>query len=193
MLKDKGLVYEIEVLERASAYPELVELERFWIAYFRFVGCGLLNLTSGGEGVPGLRFSRESRSRMGESQKKRFDSPESRETHSTARKKYFAETPGALEKHGEAARKYYSDNPLAREANRALRVSYFEDPAARERTSVARGGKHFFDAKGNEYATQQEAAQCLGILQSNISSVLRGRSSHVRGFMFTYKPPPSKR
>jgi len=40
------------------------EAERFWIAYFKFLGARLLNATRGGEGTPGLRWSEESKEKQ---------------------------------------------------------------------------------------------------------------------------------
>lgn len=36
-----------------------IEAERFWIAYFKSIGCELTNATIGGEGVPGFKLSPE--------------------------------------------------------------------------------------------------------------------------------------
>lgn len=50
-LLDAGLMYEVEVLETVTTRVELDEAEMFYIAYFRSIGCDLLNATAGGSGI----------------------------------------------------------------------------------------------------------------------------------------------
>ncbi|WP_210166672.1 hypothetical protein [Bradyrhizobium japonicum] len=52
---DKGVKPEIFEIERVPAGGDWEEAEAFWIAYFRFIGADLCNLTSGGEGAPGWK------------------------------------------------------------------------------------------------------------------------------------------
>ncbi len=60
-LLSRQLKPEIDVLEQSE---DGVEAERFCIAYFRSLGCRLLNLTAGGEGIPGYRHSPDTRERL---------------------------------------------------------------------------------------------------------------------------------
>jgi len=62
----KGLIYEISVLEVLQTPEGLSEREQFWIAHYRAQGSNLTNLTNGGEGSPGYRFSKESKRKMSE-------------------------------------------------------------------------------------------------------------------------------
>jgi hypothetical protein len=50
-LKSLNLVYEIEILETVKTREELDEAEIFYIAYFKSIGCDLLNATAGGSGL----------------------------------------------------------------------------------------------------------------------------------------------
>ncbi len=59
-----GLRPEIEVLESVVDSQELDEAERFWIAYYRALGCRLTNLTDGGDGTPGHKKTVETVGRM---------------------------------------------------------------------------------------------------------------------------------
>jgi group I intron endonuclease len=52
--------YVVTVLEECLTDSDLVEAEKFYIAYFRCIGMQLLNLTVGGEGIAGLKKSKES-------------------------------------------------------------------------------------------------------------------------------------
>jgi hypothetical protein len=63
-----GVTPEIFSVESVSA-AERVEAERFWIAYFRSLGCRLVNATDGGEGSLGRRLSAESLLKMSASLK----------------------------------------------------------------------------------------------------------------------------
>jgi hypothetical protein len=54
-----GLRPEVEVLEFVGDAQSLDEAERFWIAYYRGLGCRLTNLTDGGDGTPGHKKTKE--------------------------------------------------------------------------------------------------------------------------------------
>lgn len=60
-LATEGLTPELVEIEVVSPFGDWEEAERFWIAYFRFVGADLCNLTVGGEGAPGAKVSEERR------------------------------------------------------------------------------------------------------------------------------------
>lgn len=59
----EGLSYDIVVLEDTSR-EEIVQAERWWIAYGRALGWPLTNLTDGGEGPLGRKISEEQRARL---------------------------------------------------------------------------------------------------------------------------------
>lgn len=61
-LKDRGLNYEVVVLEDAdNADQELLwSMEQFWISQAKGLGWPILNITKGGGGALGLRMSPES-------------------------------------------------------------------------------------------------------------------------------------
>lgn len=60
-----GIKPEIFLIE-VSTEDQWVEAETFWIAYFKFIGANLTNMTNGGDGVHGYKFSQESRMKAGE-------------------------------------------------------------------------------------------------------------------------------
>lgn len=62
---------EIEVLEVHETAEALPEAERHFIAYFRFIGCRLVNATAGGEGSCGFRMSDATRRKMSDAKKGR--------------------------------------------------------------------------------------------------------------------------
>jgi GIY-YIG catalytic domain/NUMOD3 motif len=101
-MQDRGLKPELCIIEEVPE-SEWQDAERFWIQYFRFIGCDLLNLTSGGDGCPDLApesrarmakkvgdahrgrpLSEEHRRKIGEAQKGKVISPETRAAVSKA-------------------------------------------------------------------------------------------------------------
>lgn len=60
--------------------------ERYWIAYFRSIGCPLTNLTDGGDGTIGYNHSEESKAKMSASRLGKTASKECREKMSASRK-----------------------------------------------------------------------------------------------------------
>src|SRR6266568_2201171 len=59
-----GLTYDVVVLDECDSPAELSATERFYISFFRAMGCDLLNRTDGGDGLCGLKHSEETRRRM---------------------------------------------------------------------------------------------------------------------------------
>lgn len=62
-------MYDVNIVEENIPVEMLDEREIFWIAFFRHIGCRLVNLTDGGKGVLGIDFSTESRKKMSVSRK----------------------------------------------------------------------------------------------------------------------------
>ena len=81
-LVDQGTKPEIEVLESFADADSLAVAEIFWIAYFRGIGCRLLNLTDGGDGTAGHAFSPDHRRRLSEAVRRRYQDPKERQKHS---------------------------------------------------------------------------------------------------------------
>lgn len=62
-LEAEGVVPEIVEIEQVAPLGDWEEAEQFWIAYFRFIGADLCNLTVGGDGAPGTKMSEENKAR----------------------------------------------------------------------------------------------------------------------------------
>lgn len=58
-LKDAGLMPEMVIIETCG--NDWVEAEKFYIAYFKSLGCLLTNLTAGGEGCEGHKHTDETK------------------------------------------------------------------------------------------------------------------------------------
>ena len=96
-------------------------------------GC-LRNLTDGGEGPSGYKFTEEQCAKNSAARKKYFEDPEARAKQSATLKKYF-EDPEARAKNSAARKKYFED-PEARAKQSATLKKYFEDPEARAKNSA---------------------------------------------------------
>lgn len=76
--RELGHNYEISIVEECKTVADLEEAERFHISYLRSLGIQLLNLTDGGEGSPGRKFSVKTRLSMSLTRKGRILSEETR-------------------------------------------------------------------------------------------------------------------
>lgn len=63
-LKRQGLTPEMPVIETVPPGDDWAESEKFWIAYFRFLGANLVNHAEGGQGTDGYKFTEEQRERL---------------------------------------------------------------------------------------------------------------------------------
>ena len=155
LLQRQGLQYEILIVEECSVV-ELDEYERFWISYFRFVGCRLLNLTDGGGGPRGLKHSAESRTKMSVSRTGRPKTPEHR-----------AKIAAGL---------------LAGGRHKGKTISLEH----RVQISIARGGGPFEDETGQIFRTQSEAARAYRVAETSVAKCLHGKRPTVRGHTLKY-------
>lgn len=73
-----GLMYNIVVLEEFDSHEPLCEAERWWIFYGRLSEWPLTNISDGGEGRAGRMFSEEHRKKLGDANRRRVWTPESR-------------------------------------------------------------------------------------------------------------------
>ncbi|QSQ24850.1 hypothetical protein JY651_07885 [Pyxidicoccus parkwayensis] len=171
--------------EGATSTAELNEAECFHIAYYRSIGCRLVNSTDGGEGAPG--FS---------------PTPETREKMRTA-----ALRPGNLEKLRRMAEgnrgKSITEAHRARVRDANLGKVFSEEHRAKlraahqkpERKEILRrtingpkpsARKPVMDERGVIYESISAAAASHGLTASQVSGVLYGRHRHAGGHTFTW-------
>ena len=130
-----GLKPQIVILDTASDEPALNEAEAFFITYFKFLGCRLTNLTSGGEGARGVIPSAGTRAKMSAASLGRKKTP----AHSAAISaglKGHAVSDEVREKLSAAHKgnKYCLGRKLSEDSRKKMSESV-------KRTSVARGKK----------------------------------------------------
>lgn len=64
VLCKEGLKPDFDIIEEAKDHDSLIEAEKFYVEYLRFVGFPLTNLTPGGEGCVGYKHTKEAKARM---------------------------------------------------------------------------------------------------------------------------------
>ncbi len=103
---------ELEVIERVAKNEDANEAERFWIEYYKFLGCDLTNATAGGDGQsPGYIWSKAARDKLSKATKGKkksatarsnfkaaFNTPEMRELRRRNYKKLVETNPEWLAK-----------------------------------------------------------------------------------------------
>lgn len=140
-LQAEGATYRIEVLEEVDRERlSLAEIE--WIAKGRALGWPLTNLTDGGDGMSGFRFSEETRRKISERLKGKRLSDATKELVAAANRG---------KKASEETRKKMSDSAKARVNNSqsermrlaTLRLGAKNSDACREKLRIANlGAKH---------------------------------------------------
>jgi hypothetical protein len=196
-----GLTPDIEVLDVCNSIEALVELEKWHIAYFRFIGCDLTNHTDGGEGVPGHRDSPETKLKKSVARKGCVVSAITRAKLSVANlgKKQSLETiqKRVLSLRGQKRSAEDRAKMSARQTGKivspetrlkisASRLGCPVSVASRIRMSRAWGTAAFKDQNGVIYQTQSEAGRALGLRPQNIGKVLRHKRNHTGGYTFKY-------
>lgn len=178
-LVDRGLVPDIVIIETLDCPETLYDHERFWIKYFREMGCRLTNLTDGGEGTQGHHHTAESKKLQSLAKKGKPLTP----ARAAAVQKMIASNVG---------RKW---GP--RPAEWSAKLGYWKGKVGpnkgKERTeawrlnnSKSNGGRAFKDQNGVEYQTIHSAARALNIPATKICSVLKGRRKSAGGYTFSY-------
>lgn len=91
-------IFEIETVEPGGDW---VESEQFWISYFRFIGCDLVNRCDGGQGTAGIKFTDEHCAKISKAHLGRKVPPERLEKLRLARLKANAARRGVRWKPGQ--------------------------------------------------------------------------------------------
>ena len=99
-LRERGLEYEVTVLETCATVEDLCEAERFYIAYFRAIGLQLLNVTDGGDGISGWKHGPEALAKLSAVVQRRMadEGPEATSRRMSKMSRAYWDSPGARER-----------------------------------------------------------------------------------------------
>lgn len=130
-LRDAGLTpepFEIEKVEKSWQ-----ESEKFWIAYFKFIGASLTNGTDGGDGIPNP--TKEMKNKVSIANKGRKHSEETKKKLSLAKKgRRFSESHKAKIRDANIGRKFSAETRKKMSVARKLRITTEE---TRKKLSIA--------------------------------------------------------
>lgn len=156
-LRRLGLEPQITLVQEVPS-ESWVRAERYWIAYFKILGCDLVNGTDGGEGVLGHHHSKTTRDKLSQLMRERWSDPEMRAAYlsglrskpavsvehreilSRAQKKRWAEaTPEETQEHGSKVSAKVKGKPKSEEHKSKLSASLKGRPKSAEtRAKMAR-------------------------------------------------------
>jgi group I intron endonuclease len=166
---------------------EALELERLLIAELRAKGVPLCNMTDGGDGISGYRFSDEAKKAMSERMKQKTPlmlgktfSPEHIENMRKAKlgKKLKPE-------HAKKAADARRGKPLSEKTRQKISKALTGKPIAKE--VVARKYKPVKClSNGVVYESVTHAAKALGLETTNISRCCKGVFKQTGGYSFEY-------
>ena len=155
---------QIVVIQQLPDSELLNEAERFWIAYFRQLGCPLTNLTDGGEGTAGINKGRK-RPDLVSLNRSRAGRP-----LSDSHKLKISQT----------------HKSIGMKPPRELRKNLSFTAEQLQRLRPIWGAKPVVCSNGHQYPSVNAAAKDLGLWQQNINAVLRGRLRSTGGLSFWY-------
>lgn len=170
----KNLNPIFEVIEEVSV-DLLDETEKFYISYFRFLGCRLLNLTEGGKTTRGYKMPKEIIERV---RKKNTGKP--------SKKRGTKLSPHQVEILRENGKTYVGENnPFfgkkhTAEAKLSMSLSKKGRPAKNNRPIICLNNNLV-------YNSSYDAALKLNLKPSSIRSVLQGKAKSIKGFFFKYQ------
>ena len=195
----------VEIVDISFDKNDLNQKERYYVKYFKDLGCRLTNLTEGGEGQTGLHLPKSRAHRMKLS-RARGGKPfwdqygryyacmvDCAEELKISRGSISEVLRGDFE--SVCGWRFSYEKPTNPEMGPApapiLRSS---KEHARLRAEMAGGGS-IVDNNGNVYPSVRNAAVSLGINMSGILKTLKGKQGHTNGYTFALvtPAPPEKR
>lgn len=158
--RKRGIEPEIVVLEVCASADDLNEAEIFHIAAFRAMGMKLLNLTDGGDGVLGHKFTDEARAKMSAVWERRFE-----------------EDPGARDRLINQSRGYWA-KPESLEKQRQKMLGTKQTPESVAKTSAAhRGAKRSPESKARMAAAAAARWEAPGYREKQVAAQKAAKSS----------------
>ena len=149
--------FELIKIDSANTQEELCQKEKYYIyqynSYYKN-GKGY-NMTYGGDGSFGYKFTKKQRQKISEANKERFKDPEEIKKNSEAQKNYHLNNPEAAQKKSEEMKNYYRNNPEARQKISETQKQRFEDPKERQKCSEAQK-ERFEDPKERQKCSEAQ-------------------------------------
>ena len=128
-----------EVVDYAYSFEELNELEKYYINKFEsyFETNKGYNMTLGGEGSNGYKYTIEDRHKMSEIQKEyRKNNPEEAQKQSKRLIQYYKDNPDKAMVHGLKIKNLYSENPeIIDKISNSLKIYYKNNPEINKKIS----------------------------------------------------------
>jgi group I intron endonuclease len=201
-LLNKGLTPDYIIIEEHNNPENLIEAEIFNIAYFKSIGCNLNNMTLGGEGTLGRKFSESTRKRLSEvnkGNKHALGAQRSLEYCKMISKRNKGRQMSELTKakllESHLGKKQTPEHIKKRMDKINAQPRKPHSAEAKLKMSLAKlGKKHNYqhhsktiiDHNGIIYKSIISASRALNINGNSISDHLGGRIKHIRGYTFAY-------
>lgn len=168
-LKNNNVVPKLDIIEEINDLNKRQIAEQYYIKKYKNQGCNLINLTDGGEGIQGYKWSEESKKQISESLKGHEVKSETREKLRKA----------ALLQHKNKPHIYTEEQK--RKLSESRKGMKFSEEH-RKNISLAQKGKKNFNKKGliiidnfgNEFISATKAAQFHNMAISTICRLVSG-------------------
>jgi group I intron endonuclease len=188
-LKKDGLKPIIEsVEENISTYEEACHREIYYIEYFKSIGCKLTNMASGGN--KNKKMSEETRKKMSESHKKRYE---------TFKMELSEETKELISKSTKKRFEYPIEREKLRISNKRYEDSKTPDQKLNDILIQSCKSVYQYDKDMNlieVYPSIREAHRRTGYNRSNISKSCKHKVAFVGGYIWRFEgdttPPEYK-
>jgi hypothetical protein len=186
-LQSEGLKPEIEILEEYETAIMLSEAERHFIAYFKFVGCRLTNLTDGGEGTSGFSPSLETRAKLSTALQGIVKSAETCHKLSVSHLGKSNGSPSIETRHklSKAGIRRFLD-PEVRRKQGIPHIGKSFSVETREKLAQSHDRRSVIDELGIVYPSINAAARRFGLNPGSVWQVLCGLSHKSQGHVFRY-------
>jgi len=134
--------FKITQIDSANTEEELKEKEKYWIKTLNTFGEFGYNLTLGGDGITGKKYSEKERKALSERRKQFFiDHPEAREAARQKTLKYFQEHPEAREaaRQKQTGRKYSEETKIkSSKSKKGVKKNWTEDGLRKLKEAISK-------------------------------------------------------
>lgn len=174
---------EIRPIQELYNLNDLNEAEIYWIKHFKYLGCNLVNCTSGGEGVIGFKHNSDFKKKMSQLMYERHNKNTAHKIVRRDRRNKLSEI-----QEQELIFNYInniSNTELAKKykITKTTVLNILKRHGVRTRHRVSRP---FKDQFGTIYNTHKEASIKLKIAAGSVCEVLKNKKQSAKGYEFFY-------